>query len=145
MYRGISTRLMGALVMTHSDDTGLVLPPRVAPYQVVIVPIVPAARKEGTGTDSSATVAPHPSPSGAGGGARLVLCFISFSLILSPLSVYLSIYTRLSPYINNIQYNTSYNMSYNIIYFIFAATKILRVKPAKRVTCTHKYCTKPPA
>lgn len=36
---GVSTRLMGALVMTHSDDNGLVLPPRLAPYQVVIVPI----------------------------------------------------------------------------------------------------------
>ena len=36
---GVSTRLMGALVMTHSDDHGLVLPPRLAPYQVVIVPI----------------------------------------------------------------------------------------------------------
>lgn len=36
---GVSTRLMGALVMAHSDDDGLVLPPRLAPYQVVIVPI----------------------------------------------------------------------------------------------------------
>ena len=36
---GVSTRLMGALVMTHSDDHGLVLPPKLAPYQVVIVPI----------------------------------------------------------------------------------------------------------
>jgi prolyl-tRNA synthetase len=36
---GVSTRLMGALVMTHSDDNGLVLPPRLAPFQVVIVPI----------------------------------------------------------------------------------------------------------
>jgi len=36
---GISTRLIGALVMAHGDDKGLVLPPRVAPYQVVIVPI----------------------------------------------------------------------------------------------------------
>ena len=36
---GVSTRLMGALVMTHSDDYGLVLPPKLAPYQVVIVPI----------------------------------------------------------------------------------------------------------
>lgn len=36
---GASTRLMGALVMTHSDDNGLVLPPRLAPLQVVIVPI----------------------------------------------------------------------------------------------------------
>ena len=36
---GVSTRLMGALVMTHSDDKGLVLPPKLAPYQVVIIPI----------------------------------------------------------------------------------------------------------
>jgi prolyl-tRNA synthetase len=36
---GVSTRLMGALVMTHSDDNGLVLPPNVAPIQVVVVPI----------------------------------------------------------------------------------------------------------
>jgi len=36
---GVSTRLMGALIMAHSDDNGLVLPPRLAPIQVVIVPI----------------------------------------------------------------------------------------------------------
>jgi len=36
---GVSTRLIGALVMAHSDDQGLVLPPRIAPLQVVIVPI----------------------------------------------------------------------------------------------------------
>ena len=36
---GVSTRLMGALIMTHSDDQGLVLPPNLAPFQVVIVPI----------------------------------------------------------------------------------------------------------
>jgi prolyl-tRNA synthetase len=36
---GVSTRLMGALVMAHSDDDGLVLPPKLAPIQVVIVPI----------------------------------------------------------------------------------------------------------
>ena len=36
---GVSTRLIGALVMAHSDDSGLVLPPRIAPIQVVIVPI----------------------------------------------------------------------------------------------------------
>jgi prolyl-tRNA synthetase len=36
---GISTRLIGALIMTHSDDEGLVLPPRLAPTQVVVVPI----------------------------------------------------------------------------------------------------------
>ncbi len=36
---GVSTRLIGALIMTHSDDEGLVLPPRLAPIQVVVVPI----------------------------------------------------------------------------------------------------------
>jgi prolyl-tRNA synthetase len=36
---GVSTRLVGALIMAHSDDNGLVLPPKLAPYQVVIVPI----------------------------------------------------------------------------------------------------------
>jgi len=36
---GVSTRLVGGLIMTHGDDSGLVLPPNVAPYQVVIVPI----------------------------------------------------------------------------------------------------------
>lgn len=36
---GVSTRLMGALIMAHSDDNGLVLPPRLAPIQVVIIPI----------------------------------------------------------------------------------------------------------
>ena len=36
---GVSTRLMGALIMTHSDDLGLVLPPKLAPIQVVIIPI----------------------------------------------------------------------------------------------------------
>ena len=36
---GVSTRLMGALIMSHSDDNGLVLPPKLAPIQVVIVPI----------------------------------------------------------------------------------------------------------
>ena len=36
---GVSTRLMGALIMSHSDDNGLILPPKLAPYQVVIIPI----------------------------------------------------------------------------------------------------------
>jgi len=38
---GTSTRMIGGLIMTHGDDAGLVLPPRVAPYQVVVVPIPP--------------------------------------------------------------------------------------------------------
>src|ERR1700723_1721294 len=36
---GLSTRVIGAIIMVHGDDQGLVLPPRLAPYQVVIVPI----------------------------------------------------------------------------------------------------------
>ncbi len=42
---GISTRLIGALIMVHGDDNGLVLPPKIAPVQVIIVPI--ASHKEG--------------------------------------------------------------------------------------------------
>ena len=38
---GLSTRVIGGLIMTHSDDKGLVLPPKIAPTQVVIVPIIP--------------------------------------------------------------------------------------------------------
>jgi prolyl-tRNA synthetase len=37
---GVSTRLVGGLIMTHSDDDGLILPPRLAPKQVVILPIL---------------------------------------------------------------------------------------------------------
>jgi prolyl-tRNA synthetase len=43
---GVSTRLLGALIRTHSDDNGLVLPPRVAPTQIVIVPIPPKKNDE---------------------------------------------------------------------------------------------------
>ena len=43
---GVSTRLMGALIMSHSDDNGLVLPPHVAPIQVVIVPIFKNGEEE---------------------------------------------------------------------------------------------------
>ncbi len=42
---GVSTRLMGALIMTHSDDNGLVLPPHLAPIQVVIIPIYKSAEQ----------------------------------------------------------------------------------------------------
>ena len=42
---GMSTRLIGAIIMTHGDDEGLILPPAIAPYQVVIVPV--AAHKPG--------------------------------------------------------------------------------------------------
>lgn len=43
---GVSTRLIGALVMAHSDDQGLILPPRIAPLQVVIVPIYKGAEQK---------------------------------------------------------------------------------------------------
>ena len=36
---GLSTRMIGAIIMTHGDDAGLILPPRLAPYQLVVVPI----------------------------------------------------------------------------------------------------------
>ena len=37
---GVSTRLIGGLIMTHADDEGMVVPPKVAPYQVVLVPVI---------------------------------------------------------------------------------------------------------
>lgn len=43
---GVSTRLVGALIMTHSDDKGLILPPRLAPIHVVIIPIAKGAGEE---------------------------------------------------------------------------------------------------
>lgn len=43
---GVSTRMMGALIMVHSDDDGLVLPPKIAPIQVVIIPIINKDSKE---------------------------------------------------------------------------------------------------
>lgn len=43
---GVSTRLMGALIMAHSDDKGLVLPPRIAPTHIVVVPIINKATKD---------------------------------------------------------------------------------------------------
>ena len=42
---GVSTRLIGALIMTHSDDQGLVLPPKLAPVQVAVVPIAKSAEQ----------------------------------------------------------------------------------------------------
>ncbi|MET0392498.1 MAG: proline--tRNA ligase [Chitinophagaceae bacterium] len=51
---GVSTRLIGALVMAHSDDNGLVLPPRIAPLQVVIVPIYKGDEQKAA-IDSKAT------------------------------------------------------------------------------------------
>jgi prolyl-tRNA synthetase len=43
---GVSTRLIGGLIMTHSDDTGLILPPRLAPIQTVVVPIYRKAKEK---------------------------------------------------------------------------------------------------
>ena len=43
---GVSTRLMGALIMSHSDDEGLVLPPKLAPYQVIIIPMLHKKNEE---------------------------------------------------------------------------------------------------
>ncbi len=42
---GVSTRLIGGIIMTHGDDNGLVLPPRIAPVQVIVIPV--AQHKEG--------------------------------------------------------------------------------------------------
>jgi prolyl-tRNA synthetase len=50
---GVSTRLVGALIMTHSDDAGLVCPPRLAQYQVVIVPIYKSEEERATVLDAS--------------------------------------------------------------------------------------------
>ena len=53
---GVSTRLMGALIMTHSDDNGLVLPPKLAPIQVVIIPIFRKAEQLEAITQKVATI-----------------------------------------------------------------------------------------
>ena len=53
---GVSTRLVGALIMTHGDDTGLVLPPRLAPHHVVIVPIWKNEEQQAQVLDAAATV-----------------------------------------------------------------------------------------
>ena len=60
---GVSTRLVGAIIMTHGDDDGLILPPAVAPIQVVVVPI--AAHKPGVSEKAGDR---HPGP--AGGSAQ---------------------------------------------------------------------------
>jgi prolyl-tRNA synthetase len=44
---GVSTRMVGAIIMSHGDDKGLVLPPKLAPYQVVIVPIIKSLEQKG--------------------------------------------------------------------------------------------------
>lgn len=47
---GVSTRLIGGLIMTHGDDLGLVLPPKIAPVQVVVIPATPASLPDGMET-----------------------------------------------------------------------------------------------
>ncbi|MBE3070056.1 MAG: proline--tRNA ligase [Planctomycetes bacterium] len=54
---GVSTRLVGALVMSHSDDAGLVLPPKLAPIEVVIVPILKSGADNGAILTAAARVA----------------------------------------------------------------------------------------
>ena len=54
---GSSTRLIGAIIMTHGDDEGLILPPAIAPFQVVIVPI--AAHKPGVSEKARGAGRPH--------------------------------------------------------------------------------------
>jgi prolyl-tRNA synthetase len=54
---GVSTRLIGALIMTHSDNAGLVLPPKIAPHQVVIVPIPPNKKDTEAAELMSTTIA----------------------------------------------------------------------------------------
>jgi prolyl-tRNA synthetase len=53
---GVSTRLVGALIMTHGDDAGLVTPPRLAQYQVVIVPIYRTNEERGTVLDAAGRI-----------------------------------------------------------------------------------------
>ena len=48
---GVSTRLIGGVIMTHADDEGMVVPPKIAPYQVVIVPVIKKPEDEAAVTD----------------------------------------------------------------------------------------------
>ena len=54
---GFTTRSIGVMVMVHSDDTGLVLPPRIAPIQVVLVPIVMSGKSNDTQTAARSRIA----------------------------------------------------------------------------------------
>jgi prolyl-tRNA synthetase len=72
---GASTRLIGAVIMAHSDDTGLVLPPIVAPIQVVVVPLLPRSSSGGTlAADSVMSAANGIVESLRGAGLRVELC-----------------------------------------------------------------------
>ena len=62
---GVSTRLVGGLIMTHADDDGLVLPPRLAPQHVVIIPICRSRRREARACSSTAASAEEGAPRAA--------------------------------------------------------------------------------
>src|ERR687890_983609 len=66
---GVSTRLVGALIMTHSDDVGLICPPRLAQYQVVIVPIYKTAEERAVVVEAADRLRKQL----AGGGVRVHL------------------------------------------------------------------------
>mmetsp|Transcript_13168 Transcript_13168/g.39336 ORF Transcript_13168/g.39336 Transcript_13168/m.39336 type:complete len:559 (-) Transcript_13168:26-1702(-) len=68
---GVSTRLLGALVMTHSDDAGLILPPKIAPVQVALVPIVKGAEKDPEGTAAVNALVDDVVAACAGAGIRV--------------------------------------------------------------------------
>jgi len=53
---GVSTRMIGGIIMAHGDDKGLILPPRIAPYQVVIIPIPPAGGQSWTNKREKARI-----------------------------------------------------------------------------------------
>ena len=63
---GMSTRMIGGVIMTHGDDKGLVLPPRLAPYQVVIVPIGRGEQAAEVATAAAAHPRGRPGPALAG-------------------------------------------------------------------------------
>src|SRR5207237_2457754 len=63
---GMSTRLVGALVMAHGDDSGLIVPPKVAPTQVVVVPILRGDAGRAQGEGFGGTWDPAANASGSG-------------------------------------------------------------------------------
>ncbi len=88
---GVSTRLMGALIMAHSDDNGLVLPPKLAPLQVVIVPIYKGA--EGLQKSTKGY-----SPSSTNSRRRASPCNMTTATPRSPAGNSPSTSSRVSPY-----------------------------------------------
>src|SRR3954465_7807432 len=65
---GVSTRLIGGLIMTHSDDSGFVCPPRLAPTHIVIIPIGKSADERGSAVEKAQAVAGDLRGEGGGGG-----------------------------------------------------------------------------